>query len=101
MFLDNFLARCEARGESPTHALTSAGLAKSCLSKWKKYPDRTPDSNTVLQLANYFGCAFEDLIYTGPAVRTKTAIQIQDLVDKLTEEQQKHLLRLIQFVYEV
>lgn len=102
MFLDNFLARCEARGESPTHALTSAGVAKSCLAKWRKYPDRTPDSDTVLKLANYFGCAFEDLLYTGSAItRTKTAMKIQTIVDRLTPEQQDYLLRLIQYVYEV
>ena len=100
MFLDNFLARCEARGESPTHALESAGLSKSCLSKWRKYPDRVPAGDTVLQLANYFGCTFEDLLYSGPVkTRTKTAMKIQSIVDTLPADQQEYLLRLIRFVW--
>jgi len=100
VFLDNFLARCEARGESPSHALEAAGLSKSCLSKWKKYPDRTPTGDTVLQIANYFGCTFEDLLYSGPVkARTKTAMKIQAIVDSLSPDQQEYLLRLIQFVW--
>ena len=100
-FLENFLSRCEARGEAPTHALEAAGLSKSCLSKWRKYPDRTPTGDTVLQIANYFGCTFEDLLYSGPVrSRGKTALKIQNLVDKLTEEQQEYLLKFIQFTWD-
>lgn len=99
-FLENFLTRCEARGESPTHALESAGLSKSCLSKWRKFPDRVPTGDTVLQLANYFGCTFEDLLYSGPVFRrTKTAMKIQSLVDNLTEDQQEYLLKFILFTW--
>ena len=100
-FLDNFLNICEARGESPSHALESAGLAKSLLSKWRKYPDRVPYGDTVKKLADYFGCTFEDLFYSGPVnTRTETAIKIQSAVDKLDEKQQKFLLRFIQFMME-
>lgn len=97
-FVDNFLDMCDARGESPSHALTSAGLSKAFLSKLKKYPDRTPNSESVQKIALYFGCTVDDLLYDGPInKRTKTAIKIQRLVDKLPEDQQEYLLRFIRF----
>ena len=96
-FVENFLARCEARGESPSHALESAGLSKSLLSKFKKYPDRVPQGNSLSKIANYFGCSIDDLISASD--KTDTAIAISSLVDKLSEDDQKLLLRYIQFTW--
>ena len=96
-FLDNFLARCEARGESPSHALESAGLSKSFLSKIRKYPDRVPHGDSLTKLADYFGCTVDDLLR--PVSRTITSIKIQALVDRMTLEQQDYLMRLILFIW--
>ena len=100
-FLDNFLSRCEARGESPSHALEAAGLSKSILTKWRKYPNRVPNGDTVKKIADYLGCTFEDLLYSGPVFkRTDTSMKIQEIVDKLDERDQRLVLRFIQFMFE-
>lgn len=97
-FVDNFLDMCNARGETPSHALQASGLSKAFLSKLKKYPDRAPNSESVQKIALYFGCTADDLLYDGPInKRTRTAIKIQSLVDKLPEDQQEYLLRFIRF----
>ena len=98
-FIDNFVARCEARGESPSYALEHAGLSKSFLSKMKKFPDRTPAGETLFKIASYFGCTVDDLLDSAPYSRTKTAIKIQALVDRMTPEQQDYIYRLISFVW--
>ena len=96
-FIDNFQAMCKARGESPSHALEAAGLSKSFLSKAKKNPDRLPHGDSLAKIANYFGCAVDDLIYK--TKKTDTAVRISSLVDKMTSEQQEYLLRYIQFTW--
>lgn len=95
--VDNFLARCEARGESPSHALEAAGLSKSFLSKFKKYPNRVPQGDSLAKLANYLGCTIDDLLYK--ADKSEAAVKICSLVDKMTPEQQEYLLRYIQFTW--
>ena len=95
--IDNFLARCEARGESPSHALEAAGLSKSFLSKFKKYPDRVPQGDSLAKIAKYFGCTIDDLLYE--TEKSEAALKISSLVDKMTPEQQETLLKLIQFTW--
>ena len=99
-FIDNFERYCKARGEAPSHALTTCGISKSALTKWRAYPDRTPSGTTIKRIADYFGCTFEDLLYSGPVKdRTNTAIAIQALVDKMQPDQQEYLLRMIRFIW--
>lgn len=95
--VDNFLARCEARGESPSHALEAAGLSKSFLSKFKKYPDRVPQGDSLAKLANYLGCTIDDLLFDQK--KSEISAKISSLVDKMTPEQQEYLLRYIQFTW--
>lgn len=100
-FMDNFLARCQARGESPSHALEAAGLSKSILTRWRDYPNRVPSGTTVKKLADYFGCTFEDLLYSGPVfTRSETAMKIQSAVDQMDEKQQEYVYRFVQFLME-
>ena len=97
-FVDNFTAICKERGESPSHALQAAGLSKSFLSQLKKHPDRVPYGESVQKIAKYFGCTMEDLLYDNPVIeRTQTAIKIQRIVDRLTQDQQEYLLQFILF----
>lgn len=99
-FLESFTARCEARGESPSHALEAAGLSKSFLSKVKKYPTRVPSGESLDKIAKYFGCTVDDLLYSAPANnRSVTAIKIQSFVDKMEPEQQEYLYRMIRFIW--
>ena len=95
--VDNFLARCEARGESPSHALEAAGLSKSFLSKFKKYPDRVPQGDSLAKLANYLGCTIDDLLFDQK--KSEISAKISSLVDKMTPEKQEYLLRYIQFTW--
>ena len=95
--IDNFLARCEAKGESPSHALEAAGLSKSFLSKFKKYPDRVPQGDSLAKIAKYFGCTIDDLLFDSQ--KSEVSAKISNLVDKMTPEQQEYLLRYIQFTW--
>lgn len=61
-FLQNFEEICRKRGESPSHALESAGLSRAAYGKWKKNPDRTPTGKTIELLMNYFGCSYDQLV---------------------------------------
>ena len=95
--IDNFLARCEAKGESPSHALEAAGLSKSFLSKFKKYPDRVPQGDSLAKIAKYFGCTIDDLLFDSQ--KSEVSAKISSLVDKMTPDQQEYLLRYIQFTW--
>ena len=95
--IDNFLARCEAKGESPSHALEAAGLSKSFLSKFKKYPDRVPQGDSLAKIAKYFGCTIDDLLFDSQ--KSEVSAKISNLVDKMTPDQQEYLLRYIQFTW--
>lgn len=96
-FIENFVSRCEARGETPSHALEAAGLSKSLLSKLRKHPDRTPNGETLTKIANYFGCTVDDLLWPQP--RSTMSIKIQALVDKMNPDEQERLYRLVCFVW--
>jgi len=99
-FYDNFVKICRARGESPSHAVEAAGLSRSMLSKFVKYPDRVPSGETAKKLVDYFGCSYEDLFSTPKFRRSEAAVKIQMLVDRMEECDQVKLLRLIQFMQE-
>ena len=99
-FLENFTARCEARGESPSHAIVAAGLSKSFLSKIKKYPTRTPGGESLAKIASYLGCTVDDLLVPEDVPkRSITAIKIQALVDRMNAEQQETCYRMIRFIW--
>lgn len=99
-FYDNFVRICRARGESPSHAVEAAGLSRSMLSKFLKYPDRVPSGETAKKLVDYLGCSYEDLFCVPKFTRTDTAIKIQLLVDKMEDREQEFFLKFIQFMQE-
>lgn len=100
-FLDSFEQICRSRGEAPSHALEACGLSKSLYQKWKKNPDRFPYGSTIRKLADYFGCSFEDLDGTGPTKRTKTEMYmiLENRIARLSERDQKLLLKYIDFTF--
>lgn len=101
-FLDNFEQQCRVRGESASHALEAAGLSRALYGKWKKKPDRMPYGTTVKKLADYFGCAFEDLEPNGraPAMESDIATALIACIRKLSKQDQQHLLSYILFTYQ-
>ena len=100
-FLENFEQQCRLRGESPSHALSASGLSPSLYGKWKKQPERMPYGATVKKLADYFGCSFEFLETKGRASHheTDTMTAINQCLQKLSEQDQNHILSYILFVY--
>ena len=99
-FLDNFEAQCRARGETPSHALEGAGLAKSLYTKWKKQPERPPYGDTIQKLAKYFGCRFEDLEPSEhKRPMTDTFNLVVNTIACLPEQEQRRVLKYVQFTY--
>ena len=100
-FLENFEQQCRLRGESPSHALTAAGLSATLYAKWKKQPERMPYGATIQKLADYFGCPFEFLETGGRASRdeTDTMTALIQCLRKLPEHDQYHILSYVLFVY--
>ena len=50
MFYDRFVMLCESRGVSPSRAAIDAGLSKSTVTKWKRFPDAQPTGNVIDEL---------------------------------------------------
>jgi len=100
-FLENFEQQCRLRGESPTHALEQAGLSRSLLAKWRERPDRMPYGATVKKLADYFGCAFEDLDPSGRTSRYETDefAAVKKCIFQLDNNQIKYLLSFLKITY--
>ena len=72
MFYDNFIKACNARGKTPSAALSEAGIDKSASTRWKN--GKKPTDATLRKLADYFGVTPEELTgSTGPAQRKSPA----------------------------
>lgn len=60
-FYEKFCELCKYHGVSPTRAATDIGLARSAVTRWKKYPYTKPTSDTIQRFAVYFGVSARDL----------------------------------------
>ena len=59
MFYDIFMSLCKSRGKVPTAVLTELGMSKGNLGKWKG--GRTPKTDALLKIANYFDVSIDYL----------------------------------------
>ena len=48
MFYENYIALCQARGESPSKAAQNAGLSKTAVTGWKQNPNALPSQEALL-----------------------------------------------------
>ena len=62
MFYDRFVMLCQKRGVSPSRAAIDAGLSKSTVTKWKRFPDAQPTGNVIDKLTRYFGISVSELL---------------------------------------
>lgn len=61
MFYDIFISLCEKNGVKPSPLLSSLGLSKSNNKNWQD--GKTPDTKSVMALAEYFGVTTDYLLY--------------------------------------
>ena len=59
MFIDKFMYLCKQKGVRPSIALDNIGMARSNLSKWKKWKadgleGKTPFDSSLISIADYF-----------------------------------------------
>lgn len=101
-FVEKFENLCAEKRVSPSRALDMAGITRSAYTKWKKQRDIVPNGSTIMKLAEYFGCRYEDLApgITPTDTKTKAYDYIVLAVSFLSEEDQKKLLRYIHFAYD-
>lgn len=64
MFIDKFNLLCKEKGVKPSIALDEIDMARSNLSKWKKWKedgrnDKLPYDSNLLKIADYFGVPVE------------------------------------------
>lgn len=64
MFIDKFMYLCKQKGVRPSIALDNIGMARSNLSKWKKWKadglkGKTPFDSSLLSIAEYFDVPVE------------------------------------------
>ena len=52
MFWERYCSLCRERGTSPTAACLDAGLARSCITKWRN--GSKPDTESLMKLAVFF-----------------------------------------------
>ena len=61
-FYETFCSLCQRRGISPSRVAIEIGISKSAVSKWKNNPDVAPSTETIIQLANFFGVSVTELM---------------------------------------
>lgn len=94
VYYHNFIEKCNEIGKAPSIVAEEMGLKRSTVTAWKK--GRIPRDATIRKVANYFGCAVEDLlssIKNAPTVQNdgrKTAEQ--ELFDKLDPSDRAFIL---------
>ena len=66
MFYENFVALCQARGESPSRVAQNAGLSRAAASSWKQNPSARPTAAALEKLAAYLGVSPADLLEDAP-----------------------------------
>lgn len=59
MIFDNVRKRCKARGVSIAVVEAAAGIGKNVIYKWQR---SDPSLKNLKAVADYFGCAVDDLI---------------------------------------
>lgn len=103
MFYDKFKSLCDKKGVSPKRAVTEIGLSNSLATKWKK-TGATPNSATLVKIADYFGVTVESLISNNTEenlvaitldiirdAHTKTKKPATETGDGLSDEERKFI----------
>lgn len=62
MFYENFVALCNARGETPSRAAENAGLSRAAVTGWKQNQDTPPSPAALEKLCNYFQVSVDELL---------------------------------------
>lgn len=93
-FYHKYLIQCQNKNESPSAAAVNAGFTKTSVTRWKN--GSTPTDATILALADYFDCSFDDLQSDIEVQHKQVASERRDflntLIDKLTPQQQIDLI---------
>ena len=97
-FLENFEQICRVRGDTPCHALESAGLNKSLYTKWRQNPDNKLTWTTIQKLSAYLNLPIH-LLIPNERYMSETALAIMDAINNLEERDQKKTLSYILFTY--
>lgn len=66
MFYENFVALCNARGESPSRAAQNAGLSRAAVTGWKQNQGTPPSPAALEKLCTYFQVPVEELLGEAP-----------------------------------
>lgn len=105
MFYDRFVMLCQTRGVSPSRAAIDAGLSKSTVTKWKRFPDARPTGNVIEKLTRYFGISVGELL--GEENPQAPKVSDDDLKfalfggsGEITDEMYKEVLSFAAFVKE-
>lgn len=83
MFYDKFKELCDKKGVSCKKAVTDMGLSNSLATKWKN-TGATPNSATLVKIADYFNVSTSSLLGTEEKTAAASA-------DGLTEEERKFI----------
>ena len=88
MFYDRFKLLCEQANVSCKKAVIDIGLSNSIATKWKK-TGATPNGETLLRIANYFGTTVESLLETEnkPVAITGSELDIKDIINNMSREE--------------
>lgn len=93
-FYHKYLIQCQKKNESPSAAAVNAGFTKTSVTRWKN--GSTPTDATILALADYFDCSYDDLQSDIEVQHRQVASERRDflntLIDKLTPQQQIDLI---------
>ena len=101
MFIDKFVFLCNQKGVKPSNALDDIGMARSNMSKWRKWKEdgeneKLPYDSNLLKIADYFGVPIsyfsEEAPEKGktPAPSKRTEV-IMKMYDMLTPENQSYV----------
>lgn len=105
VFYDNICALCRSRNEKITPVVKAIGLSTGVISKWRN--GATPDSKTLVKIADYFGVTVESLLSDQPDRKEKSPTEVgededirlfaQSLSD-LTEDELRQVLNYAEFL---
>lgn len=101
MFIDKFMYLCKQKGVRPSIALDNIGMARSNLSKWKKWKadgleGKTPFDSSLLSIAEYFDVPVEYFSEEAPETEkapapSKGTEVFMKMYDMLTPDRQERL----------
>ena len=85
MFIDKFMYLCKQKGVRPSIALDNIGMARSNLSKWKKWKadgleGKTPFDSSLLSIAEYFDVPVEYFSEEAPLDANPNTITVVGMV---------------------